>query len=223
MEQQNWTPLVKILSWLFLGVFVLVFPFIVLIRGAVFFHIQYAVSPWFSIMGGIFFSGLILYGYFLVIYLYFYGMNWKWQHLVVGLAIVTSFILGYTVPGLNDLPAKNAKFTTVKATFRNLHPVLRLGVSTILVLDPALIVTDAQRLPDDYKRMGLAPKHYSLHFEQSNGFVHAVDIRVNGRSAFRNFLIQTYFNIMGFNTLRHIGTADHLHVSLESHDRPGAL
>ena len=35
-----------------------------------------------------------------------------------------------------------------------------------------------------------------------------------GRSAVRNRLVQWYFAGMGFATLRHVGTADHLHVAI---------
>jgi hypothetical protein len=71
--------------------------------------------------------------------------------------------------------------------------------------------------------MGLPTKSHSLHFKQSDGFSHAIDIRVKGRSEVRNWLLERYFRMMGFNTLRHFGTADHLHVSLLSHDRPHGI
>ena len=100
---------------------------------------------------------------------------------------------------------------------------MRMSVSTILFLDKSLIITDAQRLPEDYKKMGLKTKSRSLHYEQSDGFVHAIDIRTNGRTDIRNFFIKSYFSLMGFNTLRHDGTGDHLHISLKSFDSPGAI
>ncbi|MEL6925882.1 MAG: hypothetical protein AAFO94_17705, partial [Bacteroidota bacterium] len=76
---------------------------------------------------------------------------------------------------------------------------------------------------EDYKRMGLKTKRHSLHYQQPSGFVHAVDLRTNNRSWLRNFLLRSYFQLMGFNTLRHGGTGDHLHVSILSHARPGAI
>ena len=218
-----WAPVQKWLTFTIAGLILVLLPFIVLIRGAVFFHIQYHWKPWSAIIGGILFSTLIWFGYFVVTYVYIYGVQWRRRILAIGFVVPLLMVLLYVVPGLQKLPANHAKYTTVKATYTNLHPILRLGLSSILWIDKDLLVTDAQRLPDDYERMGLAKKHYSLHFEQSNGFVHAIDIRVNGRSSLRNYLIQTYFNLMGFNTLRHVGTADHLHISLMSHDRPGAI
>ena len=85
------------------------------------------------------------------------------------------------------------------------------------------MITDANRVPEDYRKMGLKSKSRSLHYRQKNGFVHAIDIRTKGRSEFRNFCLKWYFRLMGFNVLRHGGTGDHLHVSLFSHDSPGAL
>jgi hypothetical protein len=39
-------------------------------------------------------------------------------------------------------------------------------------------------------------------------------VRTNGRSKATNLLVELYFILMGFETLRHVGTADHLHVAL---------
>jgi len=49
-----------------------------------------------------------------------------------------------------------------------------------------------------------------------------LDLRTIGRSERRNRLTAAYFQLMGFRTLRHLGTADHLHVSLppRSDDEP---
>jgi hypothetical protein len=41
-----------------------------------------------------------------------------------------------------------------------------------------------------------------------------VDLRTAGQGAVKNRLVQLYFWMMGFRTLRHVGTADHLHVQL---------
>ncbi len=41
-----------------------------------------------------------------------------------------------------------------------------------------------------------------------------MDIHTAGRGFVVNLLVQGYFELMGFRTLRHVGTADHLHVEL---------
>ena len=73
---------------------------------------------------------------------------------------------------------------------------------------------DTLTLSADYTRSNLPVRDRSLHFTQRDGYVHAVDLRTNGRSWLRNSFTRAYFTLMGFHTLRHVGTADHLHVSL---------
>ena len=75
-------------------------------------------------------------------------------------------------------------------------------------------MTDGFRVPEDYSRMGLPINDRTLHYKQKTGWVHAVDLRTNGRGAVKNFAMQMYFASMGFYTLRHVGTSDHLHVHL---------
>jgi hypothetical protein len=80
-----------------------------------------------------------------------------------------------------------------------------------------LLITDLARVPLDYPRMGLPVNNATLHYRQRDGWAHAVDLQTNGRGAIVNRLVQVYFHVMGFRTLRHVGTADHLHVELPLH------
>lgn len=128
----------------------------------------------------------------------------------VALPVIMAYA-GYT---LVYLSANNAKTEAVRTTYTNLHPLFRLALSTAIVFDRSLLVTDVQRVPADYVAMGLPVYEASLHFRQSDGYVHAVDLRTIGRPAWRNGMTALYFRAMGFRTLRHVGTADHLHVSL---------
>lgn len=137
--------------------------------------------------------------------------------------IIAALILMNALPGIFYLSTQNAKHADIPATYYKLHPILRLGVSGLIFLDNGLIITDSDRVPEDYKKMGLPTNKHSLHYVQSSGYVHAIDIRTNGRSFVRNNLIQLYFWGMGFNTLRHVGTDDHLHVSISSKDKPGGI
>ncbi len=137
--------------------------------------------------------------------------------------IALLLVFGYSIYGLFFLSNSNAKSSEVHAEFTKLHPIIRISVSTILFLDQELLITDSSRKPEDYRKMGLPSKKRSLHYKQSTGYVHAIDIRTKGRSDTRNELLLWYFKLMGFNTLRHKGTEDHLHVSLNSKDSPGAI
>lgn len=198
----------------------IVLPFVALIRGAVFFHVNYETHAWLSIVGGILMSAFILSIYFIFIQARLKGNSGNIRKKYRTALIL---VLVYCLPSVLYISAANAKHAEVKNEFTDLHPVLRLGISTVIFLDNDLLLTDAKRIPEDYKKMGLKTKAHSLHYKQSDGYAHAVDIRVNGRSWLRNGLLKLYFAAMGFNTLRHHGTADHLHVSLLSHDRPGGI
>jgi hypothetical protein len=62
--------------------------------------------------------------------------------------------------------------------------------------------------------MGLPVYESSLHYRQQDGYVHAMDLRTIGRSGFRNWATKSYFQLLGFRVIRHVGTADHFHISL---------
>jgi hypothetical protein len=102
----------------------------------------------------------------------------------------------------------------LRSEYRSLHPLLRVATSTFILVDGDLVITDMERQAADYERMRLPVYERSLHFVQEDGYAHAVDLRTIGRSEWRNFTMQVCFRAMGFRTLRHVGTADHLHVSL---------
>jgi hypothetical protein len=175
-----------------------------------FFHQSYGAYP--SILlaaGSVLFSLLFL--YFLIQFILIRKFIWSTK--VNGALIL--IICGYLLYGLLFLNNANIKDASIKETYLNLHPILRIGLTTAILADTDLIVTNTQRTKQDYKKWGLSPREQSLHYiQEETGFVHAVDLRTKGRSAFRNKVVELGFKIMGFNTLRHVGTADHLHISL---------
>ena len=93
-------------------------------------------------------------------------------------------------------------------------PILRVAVSTLLLADREGVLTGTGRTVEDYDRWGLPVNESSLHLPQEDGYVYAVDIRTAGRPEWQNRCVELYFRTMGFETLRHVGTADHLHVNL---------
>jgi hypothetical protein len=202
---------------------ILILPFVLLIRGAVFLHENYQLYAWFSVIGGVLVSGFLIFIYIIFIHGRFTGKLGNSKTLKFSYWVALILVLTYCVPALLFLSKSNSKHTEVQKEFTSLHPILRLGISTVVQLDRGLIITDANRNPEDYRKMGLPTKNHSLHYKQTNGFSHAIDIRVKGRSEVRNWFLEQYFRLMGFNTLRHFGTEDHLHVSLLSHDRPNGI
>jgi len=207
----------------FLGFKLLVFltlPFILLIRGAIYLHETNQYAPSLALLGGIFLATILVTIYLL----FFYGsLTGEVGSIRRKLLLALLLVAGYGIHGLFFFSKNNSKSSTVQKEFIQLHPILRMSISTLIHLDQSLIITDANRLPEDYRKFGLSSKKHSLHYRQSSGYVHAVDIRTKGRGEIRNFLIRSYFKLMGFNTLRHGGTADHLHISISSRDRPGGV
>ncbi len=212
----------KFLWWLVKSLLIFTLPFVVLIRGSVYWHEQQIISPHLALFGGLALTFVIL-----VLYLtFFFGRVGQSVGVRPGLRarlVIAGLLLGsYAMYGLFYLSSSNAKSPQVRSEYRALHPILRLSLSTLIFVDPDLMITAADRNPGDYEKWGLKNNNSSLHYRQSSGYVHAVDLRSNSRSSGRNFLVTTYFKLMGFNALKHGGTAEHLHISLMSHDRPGA-
>lgn len=132
--------------------------------------------------------------------------------------IAVPLVASWALYSLVYLANANAKSDDVRAHYTSLHPVLRAALSTIILVNSDLVITDMARRPEDYARMGLAVNNRTRHYEQADGWVHAVDLRTVGRSEIENRAVQLYFWAMGFSTLRHVGTADHLHVQLRRRD-----
>ena len=116
-------------------ILLLVLPFILLIRGSVYFHSNYEWSPWFSVLGGGGVTALAL-----VIYLiYFKGKIFNKGSSATSvkrkLFFAVMLVIGYSAHALFYFSDANAKTKTVKNEFTSLHPILRLSTSTILFLD----------------------------------------------------------------------------------------
>ena len=186
-------------------------PFIVLVRGAVFFYQYGSVPTWLALtVSAILTIGLVT--------LYARELLRKFpgrpRALVLAKWVALPLVVVYLGFSLLYLSEVNAKAAEVRAYYTKVHPLLRLALSTWILVDDRLVVTDMRRAREDYAKMGLPVNETSLHYRQEDGWVHAVDLRTSNRGWVRNRLVQVYFWAMGFNTLRHVGTADHLHVDL---------
>ena len=204
----------KLLYKLLKIVLIITLPFLALLRGATFLHGRYDLGPWISILGGVLVAGLVLTLYMTFVYEKFANSIGGIRALKTRGLFAVMVLGGFCIQGIFFVSSSNLKYPGLAKEMRQLHPILRLSLATIVLLDKQLIVTDASRLPEDYKKMGLPSKKASLHYRQKDGYAYAVDLRTKYRSGIRNSLIQNYFRIMGFRTLRHGGTADHLHISL---------
>ena len=212
------------LSFLLQLVLMLGLPFVIMLKGSVYLY-EHQGWPWLAAMALMFVIDFLL----LLIYVAMAYDSLRGPGKMTRSSIKFKSFLVFTFMsvflgfGLFYLSGAYAKGAEVKSEYISLHPLLRISVGTVVMLDSKLLVTDMARGSEDYAKMGLKSKKHSLHYKQSDGFVHALDLRTKGRPEWRNNLLKTYFNLMGFNTLRHVGNADHLHVSLYSKDRPTAI
>jgi hypothetical protein len=189
---------------------IILLPFAVYVRSSVFLY-QHRVSTWAALAGGAALTACVVAAYALVLSRRLVGKRramWltKWIALPV--------VAGWTLYSAFYVASVNTKSSDVRSYYGAVHPILRVALSTVILVDPDLVITDTRRSPEDYARMGLPEFNRTFHYQQADGWVHAVDLRTRGRGAFKNRMVQLYFWMMGFDTRRHVGTADHLHVQL---------
>lgn len=210
-------------SFLLKVLLLIIIPFILLIRLAVYQHVSSNLLPWVCILISTLMTIVLLFIYLTFLHAWTTDYASNTRYTVKRRLLISAFVvLLYVIHGIFYISSNNLKSPAIKQEIRKVHPILRLAASTLMHLDKDLLITDTKRQPEDYKKMGLKSIKNSLHYKQSTGYAHAIDLRTNGRPEWKNFLVRTYFRIMGFRTLRHVGTADHLHISLMSHDRPEA-
>ena len=183
---------------------VVALPFLVYVRSAVWLY-RHGAHPWIAILIAAIITCGIVAGVVILIARRFRPVL-KWATLPV--------VFTWCVYAAFYLSRVNVKSDEVRAYYSSVNPILRVALSTIVLVDPDLVVTDMGRVRADYRRMGLKVNDHTQHYVQPDGWVHAVDLRTRGRGVIRNRLVQFYFWSMGFSTLRHVGTADHLHVQL---------
>ena len=190
---------------------ILALPFLVYVRSAVGLYSQGGLSPVMSVIGAGMITAALLAVYAAWLSRRFRGRK-RAESIMRWVGIPT--LIAWAMYSLFYLASANAKSAEVRNEYRSLHPVLRVAVATAIMGDGDLVLTDSRRVAGDYGRMGLPVNQRTKHYEQKNGWVHAVDLRTTGRGEIRNRALQAYFSLMGFQTLRHVGTADHLHVQL---------
>jgi hypothetical protein len=203
-DRRWWWPAVKWLAALSL-------PFFVLVRGSMYAYQSMGWGTWSSIGLGVFGTVVVFSAY----------ATWLWRRVTgedrlprIVQRMLIAVVAGYSMYGLLYLSPGNAKNPELSDGYASLHPLMRLGASTYFLFDRDAVVTDLERTPEDYLQMGLPINEASLHFKLEDRYVHAMDLRTRGRSPSRNRLMVVYFRIMGFHSLHHVASVDHLHVSL---------
>jgi len=202
LRAARWAAVVAVLA---------VLPFALLIRGGVFAYQEWGLGTWSALL-------LSATGSALLLGLYAWAVSRK---LGAGKGVRTLFTraamgvgIAYVGYALVFVASENVKSEDIAAQYTTVHPLLRIASSALILVDRSAVITDAGRTAEDYWLMGLPPNEASLHYEQETGFVHALDLRTNGRPEWRNKAVELGFWALGFHSLRHVGTADHLHLSL---------
>ncbi len=209
-KRRPWT-FRRVITVVAIGVLATVLPFLLLIKIAVSLYLESGLNAWLSLAISAAVTTVLLTALLSLLSYRFIKRLATIRYTMRSVGVLVGVYCLYSVLFISGA---NVKSEEVAETYRSLHPVLRLSISTLVIVDDELVVTDAARQPEDYAAMGLPVNESSLHFKQSTGYVHAVDLRTLGRDEFRNALVVWYFRLVGFRTLRHTGTADHLHVSL---------
>ena len=189
-------------------------PFYLLVRGALLASAGFGWPAWLAVGFGVAVSALAASG---VCFWALRRLDLELSFAALATRAVLPTVAVFCASCLFYLSATNAKSPEICAAYPSLHPVLRLAVGTLRLLDPRIVLTDIERGPSSYAAMRLPRPPASSHYPQPDGTVHAIDLRTAGRGPLRNGLVRLYCEVLGFQTLRHVGTADHLHVRL-----PGA-
>jgi hypothetical protein len=199
------------LRWLGRLALVLGLPLWLLVRGSLFAHEQLGANAWLALLCG----GLVA-------TLWIAGVVWRlWRRVAprarfraLATRVVAPCVAAFCVHALFYVQPANVKSSGVAVSYPQVHPILRVGLASLILFDPEIVITDLARRPDDYRALGLPVRARSLHYPQSDGWVHAVDLRTRDRGLLRVSLMRLYFWGMGFGSLRHHGSADHLHVAI---------
>ena len=196
---------------------IIALPFAVLVRGSVFIYQHGQTSVWLAVLTAAFLTGGVVTAYAVWLARKFTSRGGRGgRALIMPLAkwVALPLVVFYCGYSLVYLASVNAKSEPVRAYYRSVHPLLRLALSTLILVDRDMLITDSGRLPEDYGRMGLPTNSRTRHYKQADGWIYAVDLRTTERGVIKNRGVQFYFWLMGFETRRHVGTADHLHVEL---------
>ncbi|MDA0312314.1 MAG: hypothetical protein O2992_09390 [Gemmatimonadetes bacterium] len=157
-----------------LTVFFATLPFAVLIRGGVFAYREWALGAWPSLFLAVLATALLL-------LLYAWALGRKLNAGKSLRWVMTRAAVAYAAYGLVYIGSANVKSEEVRAEYARIHPLLPIASSALVLIDPSSVLTDAGRTSEDYFAMGLPVNEASLHFEQDDGFVHALDIRTARR------------------------------------------
>lgn len=170
---------------------------------------RFPQGDWMVACGGLLTGGLVLAVFLVTV---FTCRSLKRTGLL--LLAVPLMVAGVGLAGIARFPERHFKDGQVAAEWGQLHPTLRLALWVVALEDWDMVLTDIARTPERYVGMGIEPPGESRHYVDEDGYARAVDLRVADAGPLRNWIRQGVLLMMGLETLRHEGTADHLHMAL---------
>ena len=93
--------------------------------------------------------------------------------------------MAYAMHTIFFTQAKTFKSSELREEMSEVHPILRLSLGTLVYLDTDVLITDASRVPEDYRKMGLKTPNQSLHYKQKDGYTYALNLKTKGRYSIR--------------------------------------
>src|SRR5882672_8756026 len=155
-------------------VLIIALPFAVLVRGSVFIYEHGTRSVWLAVATAGILSGGVITAYAVWIARRFMKRGVRGgRALAIPVAkwVALPLVLFYCGYSLLYVASVNAKSAPVRAYYGALHPLLRLGLSTAILVDRDILITDTGRVPEDYGRMGLPANSRTRHYKQADGWI----------------------------------------------------
>ena len=115
-------------KWILQIVLMLMLPFVALIRASLWLHQHYSLSAWMALAAGVALTSLLLIGYA------YWGARRLGRRLNGNLAkVLFLLVILYTGFTLLYISPANVKTARVASTYQELHPLLRVTLSTFIL------------------------------------------------------------------------------------------
>ena len=189
-------------------------PFFVFLKSAVWLHEHYSLPTIIIVLISMFILVITLFFYLSIGYSFLFKRLGTAESLRQRFVFLSILVLVASVHVLFFISDSQIKSKDLKKEYMGLHPILRLATGMVGKIDKSLVITDISRAESDYTKMGLSINENSLHYPQKDGYSYAVDLRTRGKPEWLITSLRFYYWSVGFKTLRHTGTADHLHISI---------
>ena len=157
---------------------VVALPFLVYVRASVFLY-RHGAHPWIAILVSAILTVGIVSGFVILLARRFRGrarvptvVKWAAVPVVFTWCVYAAFYLSRV----------NVKSDDVRAYYSAVNPILRVALSTIVLVEPDLVVTDMGRVPASYRRMGLPVNHRTMHYRQPDGSTPPLTINNDGNT-----------------------------------------